>query len=252
MRISHIRSDEFGKLGEAINYMAQSLLNSTQALMRANSDLEGLVEVRTIELNKANEELESTNKALSEEKERLAKLAKTDVLTGLMNRRAILDYMEDQISAAKRYDRTFTVMLADLDLFKRINDNYGHAAGGDEVLTKIANVFEDCIRETDHVGRFGGEEFLFVFPETDVEGSKVIIERIQDCVRSIKYSFDDVTITVSGGVSEYKGQSATVLVSSADKKNFMMLKNQDVIKLYITINRLKSFNKTIIKSKPIL
>jgi len=216
-RVKNHNSDEFGTLAHAINKMAQSLLNSTTALKNTNRDLESLVDERTKELNQANNELEKANVALSEEKERLATIATTDALTGLLSRRAILEFVEDQIHQAKRYERPFTVMLADLDLFKKVNDNYGHAAG-DEVLKKVADAFIENTRETDRVGRFGGEEFLFVFPETTLDDSRVIIERAQKSVKALKFSFDMYTVTFSGGVSQYNNESSTVLISSADKK----------------------------------
>ena len=237
MRVPQVHSDEFAKLGYAINKMAESLLNSTKALMKANSDLEGLVEVRTIELNKANEKLEITNEALEEEKERLVKLARTDDLTGLDNRRTILDYLEDQINQAKRYERPVSIMMADIDHFKRINDTYGHTAG-DEVLKKMAGVFQTTIRETDRVGRFGGEEFLFIFTDTEQKDTVRIIERIRNEIRQLKYSFGNVSITISAGVCHYKSGSSTVFISQADElmyqakqkgRDRVLFENQDVV-----------------------
>ncbi len=216
MRVPQIQSDEFAKLGDAINKMAESLLNSTKALMKSNTDLEGLVEVRTIELNKANAKLAQANEALEEEKERLVKLARTDGLTGLDNRRNILDYLEEQINQAKRYDRPVTIMMADIDHFKRINDTYGHTAG-DEVLKKLASVFRSSIRETDRVGRFGGEEFLFVFTGTSQSETKSIIERVRNKIKGLDYSFGKTSITVSAGVCQYEKGSSTIFIGKADK-----------------------------------
>lgn len=216
MRVPQIQSDEFAKLGDAINKMAESLLNSTKSLMKSNTDLEGLVEVRTIELNKANAKLAQANEALEEEKERLVKLARTDGLTGLDNRRNILDYLEEQINQAKRYDRPVTIMMADIDHFKRINDTYGHTAG-DEVLKKLASVFRSSIRETDRVGRFGGEEFLFVFTGTSQSETKSIIERVRNKIKGLDYSFGKTSITVSAGVCQYEKGSSTIFIGKADK-----------------------------------
>lgn len=215
-RVRTPKNDEFATLAGAINEMGASLLESTKDLIATKKALETQVEKRTEELNEANVELKKANEALSIEKERLAALAKTDVLTGLMNRRAILEFVEEQIAEALRYKRPFTVMLVDLDRFKRVNDQYGHAAG-DEVLQKVAAALSHTVRSTDHVGRFGGEEFLMVLPETTKSHAASIIERVQDRIRQLTFSHEELKVTFSGGVAQYTAGTAEDLLREADE-----------------------------------
>ena len=133
----------------------------TQAL---NQNLESMVEMRTAELRKAYRQLEYQ--------------ASHDSLTELLNRRAIFDVLRREISRIKRTSKPITLILADIDHFKNINDTYGHNMG-DAVLVETAGRLKACIRPYDSVGRIGGEEFLVVLPECDSEDGIVVAERIR-------------------------------------------------------------------------
>jgi len=109
---------------------------------------------------------------------RLYRQATRDPLTGLFNRRALTEQIELERARSRRNGRPLTVLLFDLDRFKRINDTHGHLLG-DRVLQTFARVAEDNLRETDHFGRWGGEEFLAALPETGTEGAQTVAERVR-------------------------------------------------------------------------
>lgn len=112
---------------------------------------------------------------------RLRDLASTDVLTGLMNRRSFFEAAERDIEVARRSGRRFVVGIADIDHFKLVNDSYGHAAG-DQALKTTAERFLSCLRSTDLVCRYGGEEFAFLFPECELEDGRRTAERLREAL----------------------------------------------------------------------
>jgi diguanylate cyclase (GGDEF)-like protein len=135
-------------------------------------------------------------------------LATVDPLTGVANRQSVLTRVADELSRAARYRRPMSVVMVDLDHFKRLNDTYGHAAG-DAVLRQVARRLADNIREVDMVGRFGGEEFLLVLPETDAEEAAALAEKLRRIVAGTPLGLPDgleATITLSAGVAGGPGE----------------------------------------------
>ncbi len=158
-------------------------------------------------------ELEAKNRLLNE-------LAVTDALTTLPNRRGIEDWANRQLSGAARYGFTFWLVIADLDNFKAINDQFGHQAG-DAVLIQFADLLRRNTRRSDICGRIGGEEFLFVLTHSSAENARMVVERIRTDFSEIPFNFDgrDVAISASFGVAEYKldaHQTLSELVGQAD------------------------------------
>jgi len=135
--------------------------------------------------------------------ERMYRIATTDTLTGIANRRALLQELQMRISEAIRYDRDLSVILFDLDDFKAVNDKYGHTAG-DKMLQKITNVCSNWLRTTDFIGRYGGEEFMIICPNTDIDGATALAERIRIAVAQseFKFSGNKLKMTISIGVTE--------------------------------------------------
>ncbi len=133
-------------------------------------------------------------------KQKLAFLALTDELTGVDNRRAIFKKALEQFNSSKRYNTALTVGVCDLDHFKNLNDTYGHDVG-DEVLKAFAKASKSSIRNVDHFGRIGGEEWLFVFPSTCSDGIAKIVERINKHMQDAKLPVDK-TPTFSMGTAE--------------------------------------------------
>ncbi|MBN2016757.1 MAG: diguanylate cyclase [Candidatus Cloacimonetes bacterium] len=146
---------------------------------------------------KAQKELEEANK-------RLSKLARTDPLTGLSNRRDIYEKIEYEIKRFERNNIPFSIVIGDIDDFKDVNDNLGHDAG-DFVLFSIARHIRSMLRKQDVVGRWGGEEFILMLPNTNLEGAKIITERVRKSIKEkvIQYKENDVSITITFGISVF-------------------------------------------------
>ena len=142
-----------------------------------------------------------------------------DALTGLSNRRAIMAELANRFQLAVRYGRPLAVVLCDLDRFKDVNDTYGHPAG-DAVLRSFAEVVAQSFREPDLVGRIGGEEFLVLLPETELEGARVGAERLRRALEATPVDIGDrlVQVTCSLGVASRREDDpeAGALVGRAD------------------------------------
>jgi diguanylate cyclase (GGDEF)-like protein len=148
--------------------------------------------------------------------------AVTDGLTGLYNRRYMVEYLTSLLNIAKRAEKPLGVLVVDIDNFKRLNDEYGHKTG-DLVLREIAHVMRSSLREGDTIARFGGEEFVIVLPESASRESGEVAERVRAAVASIqwdKFGLANVPpVTISIGVAEFPlhGYSHYHLINSADK-----------------------------------
>jgi diguanylate cyclase (GGDEF)-like protein len=151
---------------------------------------------------------------------RLYRQATRDPLTGLLNRRALMGRLAEEMERSQRYKRQLTVLLFDLDKFKRVNDALGHLAG-DAVLRHFAGVMEKALRRSDLVGRYGGEEFLAVLPETSPERGCEVAERIRSDCHDAPASAPDgtpVQFTTSIGVATLlPGEDAETLLTRVDE-----------------------------------
>lgn len=135
---------------------------------------------------------------------KLKKLAITDSLTNLNNRMKIDEILSGEISRSERFNHTFTFAILDIDYFKNVNDTYGHQMG-DKVLMELAKILKNNIRKVDFVGRWGGEEFVIICPQTSINGSSKMLEKIRKKIESTK--IDKVKkITVSFGLTSYKSK----------------------------------------------
>jgi len=158
-------------------------------------------------MNMLNSELTKANIELQVAVEKLNKLARHDELTKLFNRRVLEEFLELELQRVNRTQRGFTVAIADLDDFKLVNDTFGHDCG-DEALKALSQVLRKGIRNMDVVGRWGGEEFLFVLPETSLEGSRIVLDRIRRRVREIELfcNNQEIRLSISIGMSYCQGQ----------------------------------------------
>ncbi|MCK5736068.1 MAG: GGDEF domain-containing protein, partial [Spirochaetaceae bacterium] len=132
-------------------------------------------------INSINTSKKITLTKLTKTQAKLRILATTDPLTGLFNRRFFIERAESEISRSKRRNTPLAVMMADLDDFKKINDSLGHIFG-DQVLIKVSRIIKDSLRDMDISGRYGGEEFVMLLPETDQKKSESAAERIRKTI----------------------------------------------------------------------
>lgn len=159
--------------------------------------------------------LEKSNKTIFLNTLSLEHLASTDMLTGHFNRTKIEDLLRSEIERAERYGTFFSVILMDIDHFKKVNDEYGHPIG-DIILQEFSLLLNETLRKADSVGRWGGEEFLIILPETDAEGAKEVAEHLRKRIE--KFEFTAVKHkTSSFGITQYqKGSDIQSLVNKAD------------------------------------
>ncbi|MCF6219313.1 MAG: GGDEF domain-containing protein [Gammaproteobacteria bacterium] len=148
-------------------------------------------------------------------------LSRTDALTGLWNRGYLEEMLAMEFKRAHRYHHELALLIIDLDLFKRINDNYGHLAG-DEVLRQASARILNSLRETDFVGRYGGEEIVVILTETNTQYVNAIANKVRNAIGSTPVKLDNngsITVTASIGVSYLIGESQTVesLFKEADE-----------------------------------
>ena len=132
----------------------------------------------------------------------------TDPLTGLFNRRAFLEKLENETLRFKRNQKPFSILFGDIDLFKKINDTYGHSAG-DAILVNISSILNTEKREIDQVARWGGEEFLVLLPETNLKGAVLSGNKIRKSIsaKPVIHEGQEIHVTMSFGVSEYNGET---------------------------------------------
>lgn len=174
-----------------------------------------------LELKKTQEELKNINS-------KLEKLVRTDSLTGVNNRREILSFGDKEFKRCCRYRRYFSVLVIDIDYFKHINDTFGHALG-DKTLITVAWAIKNCLRQVDGFGRFGGEEFVAILPETALEDAKTTAQRICQVINQLNIELDQqkVRVTASIGVATFSPQDNNLeeVIKRADHAMFAA-KNQ--------------------------
>jgi len=154
--------------------------------------------------------------SINESVSMLYEAATHDEKTGLYNNKFFETILEMEIEKAKRHQQKLSLLITDIDFFKRINDTYGHMKA-DELLAKLADVFRKEARKSDVVARFGGEEFIVLLPETDINKAKKFAERLRQAIKKDKM-LKEYELTVSGGLTEYrKNDTKTKFKERADK-----------------------------------
>lgn len=172
-------------------------------------------------------EMEEKIKSLEDELKSAKKTSREDALTKLYNKRALDEFMQIREGEFKRYKKSYSVITFDIDFFKKVNDTYGHDAG-DIVLKGFARIFKDLARNTDIVGRNGGEEFLAILTETDRNGAIVFAEKVRKKLEVSRFVYGEqkLQVTISGGIAfreEYPSMSA--MMKAADDKLYKAKNN---------------------------
>jgi len=195
-------ANELTVLKNSVNEMLEKIEEQFDSLQENEKILQEKVKQRTKELEQKNKELET--------------LAITDSLTSLFNRRKLDEKLRNELLRAQRIKNDFSVVMLDIDHFKRVNDTYGHQVG-DMVLVELAKLLKEVTREIDIVGRWGGEEFLIICPGTDLKGLIKLADSLQEIIQ--RHAFPTVKeITASLGITVYNyDDDINSIVSRVDK-----------------------------------
>ena len=177
------------------------------------------------------EKAEYLAKKLREKNEKLRKMTQLDGLTELINHKYFHEVFDKELSRSKRYKRPFSLIMLDIDFFKKINDSYGHRIG-DMVLKELSEIIVSRVRKDDIVARYGGEEFAVILPETDIAGGKVFSERIRSAVEKMEIVIEShkIKTTISLGLSTFNPNfhmemPKEYLIDAADTAMYVSKKN---------------------------
>ncbi|MGB3211831.1 MAG: GGDEF domain-containing protein [Desulforhopalus sp.] len=204
----------------------------SQMLQEANDELGKLnlsYEQLVLELKESKEKSEKFADELRKANVRLEELVFRDGLTNLYNHRYFQEVLGKEMARAKRYGHSLSLIMFDIDFFKRVNDSFGHP-GGDQVLIEMAKAIQAAVRPSDIVARYGGEEFAVILPETNEAGLKVFAERLRRCAASVTTFVDNsaVNITISCGGAHCSPKDIITkqqLIDTADRGLFLSKKN---------------------------
>jgi len=208
------------EMGAAL--MVASTIVALAALLWWNAALISGADQRRLAIEAA---LQLSESALRAANEALALQVRTDALTGVRNRRALDEELARAIQNAHRYDsEIFSVLMIDVDYFKKYNDTFGHLAG-DEVLRLVAQLLQKTCRVTDIVGRFGGEEFAVVLPHTAEDGARLIAERLRAAVESHDWPHASITVSVGIATASPTTADAEEILRKADSALYLAKQN---------------------------
>lgn len=215
LKIKRRRYESIKKVESSIlevSYLSSAFEDMSKSIHRYQNSLEEQVKERTKELIEKNQEL--------------LKLSITDKLTEIYNRAKLDKTLQEEFNRSKRYKTEFSVILIDIDFFKKVNDTFGHQIG-DDVLKESAQVLKDSIRLTDVLGRWGGEEFLIISPQTNLEGAVKIAEHINNAIKLYKFKTYPNKVTMSIGVASYFEDMSKIeeILLNADKSLYKAKEN---------------------------
>lgn len=215
LKIKRRRYESIKKVESSIlevSYLSSAFEDMSESIHRYQNSLEEQVKERTKELIEKNQEL--------------LKLSITDKLTEIYNRAKLDKTLQEEFNRSKRYKTEFSVILIDIDFFKKVNDTFGHQIG-DDVLKESAQVLKDSIRLTDVLGRWGGEEFLIISPQTNLEGAVKIAEHINNAIKLYKFKTYPNKVTMSIGVASYFEDMSKIeeILLNADKSLYKAKEN---------------------------
>ena len=217
-------NDEFADLGVALNEMSSRLDLSQREregalhdLKAARDRLENMVRERSAELERLNVMLRSEIEQRCQLEAALAEAAATDTMTRLLNRRGMLEALEHTAEQARRHKSSFIIAIADIDHFKRINDQHGHSVG-DQVLIALGRRIKNALRHHDVAGRWGGEEFLLLWVGLTITEGERLANDLRETIGGTKMYPNGPQITISIGIAEFTGlDTLDRCINRADK-----------------------------------
>jgi len=226
-RLNHQESqleDYTGQLSHSVTpkkvkTIADGILSETRSIINENHSLKQEMDDTILEIDSLKKELEGMKQA-----------AKTDMLTGLLNRRGFDDAAVQAIEHTNREKTHLSIIIADIDHFKQVNDTHGHLIG-DNVLKLLSKLLKDHIKGKDTAARFGGEEFILILPETRLEGGFTLAEQIRRNLQTMRWRTKNSgstigPITISLGVSQYRpGEQIETLIHRADEALYFAKEN---------------------------
>ena len=224
--------DELALLGRTLNQMAERVQSHA-------SQLEAKVASRTKELQIANETIRKANQDLAQAVDELENLARTDGLTQLTNHRTFHEQLAAEIRRSERSNAPLTLLMIDVDHFKKYNDTHGHPAG-DAVLKRVAQILKDNLRTTDLVARYGGEEFAILLIDTPLSFGAKVAAKLRNTIRRTEFSGAEESqpagrVTISVGMAGWPmhGKHPTALMEAADKALYEAKHaGRDQVKMY--------------------
>jgi diguanylate cyclase (GGDEF)-like protein/PAS domain S-box-containing protein len=187
-------------------------------LLIIGEDISAIIHQRNTEvlLKQNNENINKLNNELLEMNQRLIQKSNRDSLTNLYNHQYINTILEEFLVQTQNKTTEICVMMLDIDYFKQVNDIFGHLTG-DKVLITICDILKKCVRTNDYIGRYGGEEFLLVMPNINLEAASLIAEKIRSSIETYDFEIENLAVTISIGVAQYAGETANALINKADK-----------------------------------
>jgi diguanylate cyclase len=209
------------EIGKELIKQAKDISSIFDLEFKNEAELEELLENAKQELINLSMQMASEMVEKNSELELLRQQANRDAMTQLYNYKAFCEILNQEIGRAKRYHHDFALVLADIDFFKSVNDEFGHPAG-DQVLKAVARTLENGLRDTDFVARYGGEEFAIILPETKIRDALHVAERLREKIKVMEISYEGkmIRITMSFGVASFQaspGMSFNDMVKSADE-----------------------------------
>lgn len=203
-------NEDLGQMKLAINHnidvIKEGVDEFVSRIHQRHEATEERNELLSSQLSKMEQETQELQEKLSENREKLLH----DTLTGVHSRLAYDEQIQKELARAQRYASKFCYAIIDIDFFKRINDDFGHSAG-DKALKIVAQIMLRCSRKSDYVCRIGGEEFVFILPNTDVSQALTVIEKLRTAISetNIHFKKQRVALTVSAGITEYRVDDTT-------------------------------------------
>ena len=211
---------DVNQIAEEIHQQAQQVFPIFEIDLEHDAEYAQIFQAAKTELSKLSTEMVNTLLAQKNEIKMLKQQVVRDSMTHLINHQHFLELLSQEISRADRYKHPISLLMADIDLFKAINDDFGHPAG-DRVIKAVAGCLQQEIRESDHVARYGGEEFAIILPDTLIQDAYNVAERIRNTIDSLRIKHEDELIhfTMSFGIASFQTEEVTAsdkLIKRAD------------------------------------